>query len=159
MILRTRNSTVRTGFTYRLVLQGQMIVKVKFVVVHLFVPSLHMWVVYYWLMWQYFSAVNLLSQHTKWHKRELQLAKWLQLCYFLTFPLLGIAGRIIMESQGTLAWKGPPEVLQLSTVRAVLIRSACPVLSTSHSEDLTASLQKILQFSRELCQWDLRVVC
>lgn len=102
----TRNSTERTGFTYRLVLQDQMIVKVKFVVVHLFVPSLHMRVVYYWLMWQYFSGVNLLCCHTKRHKRELQLAKWLQLCNFLTFELLGIAGRIIMESQSTLAWKG-----------------------------------------------------
>lgn len=144
MILHTRNSTVRIGFTYRLVLQDQMIAKVKFVVVHLFVPSLHMWVVYYWLMWQYFSAVNFLSQHTKGHKRELQLAKWLQLCYFLTFQLLGIAGRIIMESQSTLAWKGPPEVLQLNTVRAVLIRSACPILNTSHCGGPTASLQKNL---------------
>lgn len=42
VILCTRNSTVRTGFTYRLVLQDQTIVKVKFVVVHLFVASLHM---------------------------------------------------------------------------------------------------------------------
>lgn len=34
-----------------------------------------------------------------------------------------------MESQSALAWKGPLEVLQLITAKAVLIRSACPVKS------------------------------